>query len=205
MTLQTVLTAEQVDRYTAAGQWTGRVITDFLDEVAAATPGKVAAIDSRGQLTYAELKRLSDHAALGLLELGVRPGDVVSFQLPNWTEFLVLHFAVTRIGAVNNPLIPIYRDREVGFMVGLARSKVLVVPQEFRGHDYPGMVGRLRERWARLAAPAGRRRPHHGHAKLLGGVHRHPVGGASGPGRAGRAASRPGRRDAADLHLGHHR
>jgi cyclohexanecarboxylate-CoA ligase len=150
MTLQTILTAEQVDRYTAAGLWTGRVITDFLDEVAAATPGKVAAIDSRGQLTYAELKRLSDRAALGLLELGVRPGDVVSFQLPNWTEFLVLHFAVTRIGAVNNPLIPIYRDREVGFMVGLARSKVLVVPQKFRGHDYPGMVGRLREQWPDL-------------------------------------------------------
>jgi cyclohexanecarboxylate-CoA ligase len=150
MTLETILTAEQVEKYTAAGLWTGRVITDFLDEVAAARPDTVAAIDSRGQLTYAELKRLSDRAAHGLLELGVRPGDVVSFQLPNWTEFLVLHFAVTRIGAVNNPLIPIYRDREVGFMVGLARSKVLVVAQEFRGFDYPEMVGRLRGDWPDL-------------------------------------------------------
>ena len=64
---------------------------------------------------------LGPGARSGLLELGVRPGDVVSYQLPNWTEFLVLHHAATRIGAVNNPLIPIYRDREVGFMVGLAR------------------------------------------------------------------------------------
>jgi cyclohexanecarboxylate-CoA ligase len=150
MTLQTSTTAEQVEKYTAAGLWTGRVITDFLDDVAAATPDKPAAIDSRGQLTWAELKRLSDRAALGLLELGVRPGDVVSFQLPNWTEFLVLHYAVTRIGAVNNPLIPIYRDREVGFMVGLAHSKVIVVPQQFRGFDYPEMVGRLRGDWPDL-------------------------------------------------------
>ncbi len=151
MTLQTILTAEQIERYTASGQWAGRVITDFLDEVAAATPDKVAAIDSRGRLTWAELKRLSDRAALGLLELGVRPGDVVSYQLPNWSEFLVLHYAASRIGAVNNPLIPIYREREVGFMVGLARSKVLVVPQQFRGFDYPAMVGTLRGGWPDLA------------------------------------------------------
>jgi cyclohexanecarboxylate-CoA ligase len=151
MSFETILTAEQAEKYTSEGLWAGRVITDFLDEVAAATPDKVAAIDARGQVTYGELKRLSDRASLGLLELGVRPGDVVSFQLPNWIEFLVVHFAVTRIGAVNNPLIPIYRDREVGFMVGLARSTVIVVPQEFRGYDYPGMVARLRGDWPEMA------------------------------------------------------
>ena len=74
----------------------------------------------------------------------------MSFQLPNWIEFLVLHFAATRIGAVSNPLIPIYRDREVGFMVGFAESKVLVVPQEFRKFDYPAMVDRLRGDWPAL-------------------------------------------------------
>src|SRR3954469_9157690 len=150
MTLQTILTAELAEKYTSAGLWTGRLITDFLDEVAAATPDKLASIDSRGRLTWAELKQRSDRVALGLLELGVRPGDVVSYQLPNWSEFLVLHYAASRIGAVNNPLIPIYREREVGFMVGLARSKVLVVPQEFRGFDYPAMVGKLRGDWPDL-------------------------------------------------------
>ncbi|MCU1669109.1 MAG: AMP-dependent synthetase and ligase [Blastococcus sp.] len=150
MTFETVLTPELIEHYTSQGLWTDRVITDFLDEVAAEQPDKLAAIDSRGQVTYAELKRLSDRAALGLLELGVRPGDVVSFQLPNWIEFLIVHFAVTRIGAVNNPLIPIYRDREVGFMVGLARSKVIVIPQEFRGFGYPEMIERLRGNWPAL-------------------------------------------------------
>ncbi|HEV7210732.1 MAG TPA: AMP-binding protein [Blastococcus sp.] len=150
MAFETTLTAERIEQFTREGRWAGRVITDFLDEVAAATPDKVAAIDARGQVTYGELKRLSDRAALGLLQLGVGPGDVVSFQLPNWIEFLVLHFAVTRIGAVNNPLIPIYRDREVGFMVGLAKSKVVVVAQEFRGYDYPAMIQRLSVDWPAL-------------------------------------------------------
>jgi cyclohexanecarboxylate-CoA ligase len=150
MAFETILTQAQIDRYTSQGFWLDRVITDDLDDVAARTPDKVAAIDPRAQITYGELKRLADRAALGLLELGIQPGDVVSFQLPNWIEFLVIHFAATRIGAVNNPLIPIYRDREVGFMVGLARSKLIVVPQAFRGFDYPAMVERLRPGWPDL-------------------------------------------------------
>jgi cyclohexanecarboxylate-CoA ligase len=128
----------------------GSVITDDLDAVAATHPDRIAAVTPRETITYGELRRRSERVALGLLELGVRPGDVVSYQLPNWVEFLVLHHAATRIGAINNPLIPIYRDREVGFMVGLAESTVLVVPQEFRGFDYPAMVERLRPQWPAL-------------------------------------------------------
>ena len=150
MTFDTILTPETIDEYTKAGFWQNKIITDFLDEVVARTPDKTAAIDPRRQISYRELQAETDRCALGLLELGVQPGDVVSFQLPNWIEFLVLHFAATRVGAVSNPLIPIYRDREVGFMVGFAESKVLVVPREFRKFDYPAMVDRLRPSWPAL-------------------------------------------------------
>ena len=150
MTFDTILSQESIDEYTKAGYFSNRTITDFLDDAVARTPDKTAAIDPRRQVTYRELQAETDRCALGLLELGVRPGDVVSFQLPNWIEFLVLHFAATRIGAVSNPLIPIYRDREVGFMVGFAESKVLVVPREFRKFDYPAMVDRLRPTWPAL-------------------------------------------------------
>ena len=148
--LETILTDEIIDEYTKAGYWQNKVITDFLDEFVARTPDKVAAIDPRRQVSYAELAAEVDRAALGFLELGVEPGDVISFQLPNWIEFLVVHFAATRIGAVSNPLIPIYRDREVGFMVKLAESKLIVIPAEFRGYDYAAMVDRLRPEWPAL-------------------------------------------------------
>lgn len=150
MSLETILTDEIIDEYTKAGYWQNKVITDFLDEVVARTPDKIAAIDSRRQVTWAELAAEVDRAASGFLELGLEPGDVVSFQLPNWIEFLVVHFAATRIGAVSNPLIPIYRDREVGFVVKLAESKLLVVPAEFRGYDHAAMVDRLRPEWPAL-------------------------------------------------------
>src|SRR5689334_23043088 len=131
MTFQTILTQQTIDEYTAARYWPNRTITDHLDDAAARNPDKIAAIDPRRRVTYRELRAETDRCATALLDLGVGPGDVVSFQLPNWIEFLVLHFAATRIGAISNPLIPIYRDREVAFMVGFAESKVLVVPREF--------------------------------------------------------------------------
>lgn len=88
-----------------------------------------------------------DRVALGLSELGLGKGDVISFQLPNWNEFVILHYAVTRIGAISNPLIPIYRDREIGYMVGMVESKMIVVPDQFRGFDFPAMIERLRPQW----------------------------------------------------------
>lgn len=141
--MENILTPELSARYHSEGFWRDRVITDFLDEFAAAAPDKVAFVDHRREITYAQLRDDVDRCALGLLELGVGPGDVVSFQLPNWIEWVVVHYAVTRIGAISNPLIPIYREREVAFMIRLARSKVLVIPETFRDFDYPAMYDGL--------------------------------------------------------------
>jgi len=144
---ETLLDAERIARETGAGYWHDRIITDFLDDHAATTPDKVAFVDSRRQVTFAELKAEVDRLALGLQALGIESGDVVSFQLPNCIEWIVVHYAATRIGAISNPLIPIYREREVGFMVGLAKSALIVVPREFRGFDYPAMIEGLTTSW----------------------------------------------------------
>ena len=147
MAFETLLDQETITRFTDAGFWIDKTITDFLDEAAATVPDKVAFVDARRSITYAALRAEVDRCALGLLESGIGPGDVVSFQLPNWIEFVVVHFAATRIGAISNPLIPIYREREVGFMVGMAESKLLVVPSVFRGFDHAAMVAGLRSEW----------------------------------------------------------
>ena len=83
MTFLTILTPEQIDTYPSEGYWRNRTITDCVDELAALAPDKVAFIDPRHQVSHAELQRQVDRCSLGLLELGVRPGDVVSFQLRN--------------------------------------------------------------------------------------------------------------------------
>ena len=139
MPFEVTLTRQQAEQNVAAGWWKNRLLNDYLRDAVARHPAKLAAIDSRGGLTYAELWTLAERTAFGFLELGVRRGDVVSVQLPNWNEFVVVTLALERIGAVINPIAPIYREREIRAMLGLARPTAVVAAASFRGWDYLAM------------------------------------------------------------------
>jgi cyclohexanecarboxylate-CoA ligase len=89
-------------------------------------PEKTAAVDATRRLTYAELDAFVDSVGSGLQARGVQPTDVVSSQLPNCIEALALCFATGRVGAVHNPIVMIYREREVAFIRGEARSAVFI-------------------------------------------------------------------------------
>ena len=65
---------------------------------------------------------------------------MVSWQLPTWIESLVLVAALSRLDVVQNPMLPIYREREVGFITRQADSRLLVVPSEWRGFDFEAMA-----------------------------------------------------------------
>jgi len=131
--------------------WLNRTIDDFLAEAIAKSPEKVALVAYRAdrgadpalRMTYAELGTRVARVAGSLRSLGVGHGDVVAVQLPNWWEFVIISLAVGRIGAVVNPLMPIFRERELSFMLGLAEAKVLVVPKMFRGFDHAAMASSL--------------------------------------------------------------
>lgn len=130
----------------AAGLWHDRTINDDLDACVAHCPDKVALtavrLDSGAvrRFSYRELATLADRVAVGLSRLGVGRGDVVAMQLPNWWQFTVLYLACSRIGAVLNPLMPIFRERELSFMLKHGEAKVLVVPKSFRGFDHEAMA-----------------------------------------------------------------
>lgn len=133
----------------ASGLWRDRTMLDYLAAAVAVNPDKIAitALDvATGQhrsCTYRQLDRLSKRVAAGLTVMGVETGDVVSIQLPNCIEFVVLHLACLRCAAVTNPLMPFLRQRELGFMLGLAESKILVAPRRFRDFDYQPMLETL--------------------------------------------------------------
>ncbi|NEW95806.1 cyclohexanecarboxylate-CoA ligase [Rhodopseudomonas sp. BR0G17] len=130
----------------AAGLWHDRTINDDLDACVAHCPDKIALTAVRldggvvRRFSYRELATLADRVAVGLSRLGVGRGDVVAMQLPNWWQFTVLYLACSRIGAVLNPLMPIFRERELSFMLKHGEAKVLVVPKSFRGFDHEAMA-----------------------------------------------------------------
>ena len=74
---------------------------------------------------------------------GIRAGSHVAWQLPTSLEALVLAGALSRIGAVQNPILPIYREREVGFVLRQSQARLLCVPGTFRGFDFGAMAESL--------------------------------------------------------------
>lgn len=143
-TFDTRLTDALIDQHTATGAWKNRILLDHLEEWTQKTPDTVVIHDPYGSHTYAQLWADVDECARALVAAGVQPTDVIGVQLPNRYEWVVIHLAAQRTGAVTNGLIPIYRDREIGFMAKKAEVSVLVVPHRFRKFDYPDMVDRLR-------------------------------------------------------------
>jgi acyl-CoA synthetase (AMP-forming)/AMP-acid ligase II len=113
-----------------------------LVEWAAATrPDVVALEDERGrQITFDAFRGAAEALAAGLSGRGIGPGTTVSWQLPTAIDTLVLMAALARLGATQNPIIPILRHRDVGFIVGEARTDVFVVRSEFGGFDFEAMA-----------------------------------------------------------------
>jgi cyclohexanecarboxylate-CoA ligase len=114
----------------------------LLEQRAVRSPDRPAVFDGASgvTMTYGELAGAVRALADGLSARGVGPGDVVTMQLPNWWEAVVVFHAAAHLGAVLNPIVPIYREHEVKFILGQANPKVVIVPETFRGFDHVGMA-----------------------------------------------------------------
>ena len=94
-------------------------------------------------LTGSGLRAAALAVAAGLHDLGIGPGAVVSWQLPSTLEAMVVKVALARLGAVQNPVIPVLREREVRFITAQLHSEHLLVPEEWRGFSHGGMARAL--------------------------------------------------------------
>jgi acyl-CoA synthetase (AMP-forming)/AMP-acid ligase II len=121
-----------------------RALWPLVQARAQASPAALCAVDERGErLSFGELRARAERLAAALAARGVGPEVRVSWQLPTWLESLVLVAALARLGAVQNPLLPIYREREIGFIVRQVRPRWLVVPRAFRGFDHAALAERV--------------------------------------------------------------
>jgi cyclohexanecarboxylate-CoA ligase len=146
MPFEISLTAERGASLREQGWWKDRTVNDYFAATLSAYPDKTAVVANlqghagQRRMSYRELDALVGRAAAALRGLGVGPGDVVALQLPNGWEFIVAALATSRIGAVVNPIMPIFRERELDYMLKFAEAKVLIVPSVFRGHDHAAMA-----------------------------------------------------------------
>ena len=118
-----------------------KTLWQLICERAALTPNKQMARDESGRtLTFGQYQTWCERMAAGLHQRGIGVGTNVSWILPSRFESLVLAGALSRLGAVQNPILPIYRQREVTFIAEQSTCRFMIVPRIFRGFDYPTMV-----------------------------------------------------------------
>src|SRR5215831_7482701 len=146
MQFDAVLLPQRRAESIARGYWPDRTINEYLDACLAECPDKLALTAVRVEagdvrrFTYRAIATLADRIAVGLSRLGVGRNNIDAMQLPNWWQFSLLYLACSRIGAVLNPLMPIFRERELSFMLRHGEAKILVVPKRFRNFDHEAMV-----------------------------------------------------------------
>jgi non-ribosomal peptide synthetase component E (peptide arylation enzyme) len=141
---------ELAKRFTEERYWVGSTSNEALEEAARKFPDKVALVDARRRLTYAQYYREAQRLAAHWISLGLTKDDVIGIQLPNWSEFAI---------AVNSAMlggIPFcqfhadFRSKEVELVLGFTDATAVIMPRQFRGFDYVAMLNTLRPRLPRL-------------------------------------------------------
>ena len=129
--------------YYDAGLWAGTTILKDAEALMARSPEHVLIVDAGRAWSVGEIHDRALRLAGALRRGGLVPGDRISYQLPNWVETAIIELAAAMAGLVVNPIIAIYRDAEVCYMMADCGSKAIFVPAEFRRHDYRAMMRKV--------------------------------------------------------------
>ncbi len=142
--------ARFADEWRRRGCWGDETIAEALARTSAQAPNKIALVDADRRLRFAELARQANALAHALAGLGMRAGDVVAYQLPNWAEAVVVVHAAAALGAVANPIPPTYGARESEFILREGEARALFIPGRHRGIDHRAVAAALRPALPRL-------------------------------------------------------
>jgi len=135
----------EVDDYYASGLWSTDTFHDLLVRRVKDNPDKVFATDGTRSLTFRQLFDGAQRLAVGLHRQGWRAGDTAAVQLPSWVEFVQVLAALSRLGVIAVPIMPIYRREEVGYVASNAEIRGVFTPATFKKFNYLDMYLGLRQ------------------------------------------------------------
>ncbi|MGE0880655.1 MAG: AMP-binding protein [Acidimicrobiia bacterium] len=138
---------EVAARYRAEGLWSDDSLGQLLSRSMNEHPGQTFRAWSAvrpSTMTYADLDRAARLFAAGLVRAGVQPGDVVSFQLPNWLEAPVCFLGAAIAGAVTVPIAHNYGAKEVAYILSNSGSRLHITADSFGRQDYMAILDDVR-------------------------------------------------------------
>jgi non-ribosomal peptide synthetase component E (peptide arylation enzyme) len=146
MAKPTRYTQEMMDEYLNKGLWLKESIADLWDQNARLIPQKEALVDSKGRLTWLEVKELSDKIALGFLRLGYKKDDVIHVILPNCNDSFVVRLACEKAGILALTSLMTLREAELEYVIKTFEVKGIVLPWQFRNFDYYQAIADMRSK-----------------------------------------------------------
>ncbi|PWA11809.1 hypothetical protein DCC39_09215 [Pueribacillus theae] len=141
------MSKETIENYLSSGDWKEESFVHHLERHAKEQPDNPAIIDENGDVTtYQEYDRQSSNFALGLLELGLKPGDRIALQLPNSSQFLI-----ALMGAAKAGILPVlchipYTAHDLDYVLELTEASALMIPDSFRNRNYLDMARQLKDK-----------------------------------------------------------
>ena len=121
--------AENKKEYYEKGYWTDQSLNDVWNDRVAKYPDEEYVSDNLGvRLTFGEIDDKASRLAAWLRDVGVENGDVVTFQMPPWSEFCILYVACLKVGAVIHPLPVTFNGEDLVFGMNLVGSKAFMCP-----------------------------------------------------------------------------
>jgi acyl-CoA synthetase (AMP-forming)/AMP-acid ligase II len=127
-----------------------KTVWQLAEALAEREPDRVTHIFEDERYHVGQIVGESLRLSTALAARGYKAGDVVAFQLPNWREALIIDLACCRLGLAVAPIVPIYRDAELTFMLGDCEARAIFIPGTFRGYDYAAMMDRLQPELPKL-------------------------------------------------------
>ena len=135
---------QEIEDYYGSGLWSTETFYDLLVRRVEDNPNKVFATDGTRSLTFRDLFDGAQRLAVGLHRQGLRAGDTAAMQLPSWVEFVQVLAALSRLGVIAVPIMPIYRHDEVGHVLSNAEVRAVFTTATFKKFSYLDMYLGLR-------------------------------------------------------------
>jgi len=134
---------ELASRYRASGYWRDKSLAQEFDAAFKDYASRVALVDGDRIFTYEDVDKKSDNLALNLLELGLAPLERVVPALPNIAEFVILYFALQKIGAIPIAALVTHRFAEIDQFVRLSGATACIYPERVGDFEFEPTIRRV--------------------------------------------------------------
>lgn len=131
----------QKQLYIDRGYWTEETLLDRWQRTVSMYPDREYVADDRGnRYTYRQMDEASSVLAAYLKEIGVKPHDVVSFQIPVWSEFVLIVIACLKVGAVMHPIGLSHEEADLVYGMNKTGTRVYFGVTWFKNKDYESRI-----------------------------------------------------------------